>query len=87
MSTQGYEVNMRQDKRTGEHLAVIPSTYRHGAERYYMAVCESDGWWAELSPAYLTQATRTVTEFPEWLKRSIDAQIGYLLILAPRLRG
>lgn len=84
----GYEVNMRRDKRTGEHLAVIPGAYRsrHG-ERYYMAICESGGCWAELSPEYLTRNTVTTSEYPEWLKRAIDRNLGYVLNLVDRLAG
>lgn len=83
----GYSVNMRQDKRTGEHLAVVPTSYGPKDARYYMALCESDGCWAELSPEYLTKATRTVTTFPGWLKRNMDGQLGYILNLAPRIYG
>ena len=87
-TTRGYEVCMRQDTRkgNGEFFAVIPHAYenRHG-ERYYMAIASSDGAWTELTPAYLTSCTKTVTEFPEWLKRSIDSQQGYILNTVSRL--
>lgn len=79
---------MRRDKRSGEHLAMIPSAYvnRHG-ERYYMAIGESDGCWCELTPEYVTRHTVTVTDYPEWLKRRIDSSLGYILATVPRLRG
>lgn len=81
----GYSVTMRQDKRTGEHLAFVPSAYvnRHG-ERYYMALTAADGW-VELTPEYATRCTRTVTDYPESLKRAADRSSGYILHLAPRL--
>lgn len=84
-NTRGYEVNMRQDRRTGEHLAVIPSAYDQGRGRYYMALTY-DGW-VELSPAYVTRGTRTVEDYPEPLKRALDRQLGYILNVVPRLRG
>lgn len=87
-TTRGYEVCMRQDTRkgNGEFFAVIPSAYenRHG-ERYYMAIGSSDGAWCELSPEYLTRSTRTTEDYPEWLKRSIDRQQGYILHTVKRL--
>ena len=87
-TTRGYEVCMRQDTRkgNGEFFAVIPHAYvnRHG-ERYYMAIGSSGGAWCELTPAYLTRSTRTVQEFPEWLKRRIDSQQGYILHTVKRL--
>ena len=85
--SDGYSVNMRVDKRTGEHLAVIPASYAGRDDRYYMALCESDGCWAELSPEYLTRNTRTVKDFPDWLKRSIDRSLGYSLNVVGRLYG
>lgn len=85
---RGYEVNMRRDKRTGEYLAVIPTAYRNRFdERYYMALGESDGWWTELSPTYVTRNTAPVREYPEWLKRAVDKQVGYVLQVVPRVRG
>ena len=81
----GYSVTMRQDKRTKEFLAFMPSAYMtNTGERYYMALTLSDGW-VELSPKYATQSTVTVTEFPENLKRAVDRQLGYILHTAPRL--
>lgn len=85
---RGYEINMRCDKRTGEYLAVIPSAYRNRHdERYYMALGESDGWWTELTPEYVTRSTVSVTEYPEWLKRAMDKQLGYVLDVVSRVRG
>lgn len=88
MTSRGYEVCMRQDTRkgNGEFFAVIDSPFknRHG-ERYYRAIGSSDGAWCELTPAYLTRCTKTVTEYPEWLKRSIDRQQGYILNTVSRL--
>jgi hypothetical protein len=87
-TTRGYEVCMRQDTRkgNGEYFAVIPHAYtgRNG-ERYYMALGSSDVAWVELSPSYLTRCTRTTEEYPEWLKRAIDRQMGYILNTVPRL--
>ena len=85
-TTRGYEVNMRRDTRTGENLAVIPNTYNQGCGRYYMALTET-GDWVRLSPAYVTGNTKTVTDYPETLKRAIDRQQGYLLITVPRVYG
>lgn len=86
MSTRGYEINMRQDRRTGEHLAVIPSAYDQGKGRYYMAYTLADGW-VELAPQYVTRHTATAKTYPEDLKRAVDRNLGYILIAVPRLRG
>lgn len=85
MSVSGYDVNMRRDNKTGEYLAFMPRAYvnRHG-ERYYMAYTLIDGW-VELSPAYATSRTHTVIDYPAELKRAVDRNLGYLLIIAPRL--
>lgn len=76
---------MRRDKRTGEHLALIPTAYhdRHGGA-YYMALTMMDGW-VELSPKYATRCTVTVTDYPADLKRAVDASMGYTMNLATRL--
>lgn len=87
-ATRGYEVNMRQDTRkgNGEYFAVIPHAYTNRkGERYYMAIGSSDGTWCELSPAYLTRSTKTIQDFPEWLKRRIDSQQGHILNTISRL--
>lgn len=87
-NTRGYEVCMRQDTRkgNGEYFAVIPHAYTaSNGDRYYMAIGSSDGAWAELAPAYLTRCTKTVDDFPEWLKRSIDSRQGYILHTVSRL--
>jgi hypothetical protein len=84
--SNGYDVNMRQDKRTGEYLAFMPDSYDMGRGRYYMAYTLSDAW-VEVSPEYATRACRTVSEFPGDLKRAVDSNLGYLLNLTPRLRG
>jgi hypothetical protein len=79
---------MRQDTRkgNGEFFAVIPHAYTNAkGERYYMAIASSDGVWVELSPSYVTRCTKTVDQFPEWLKRSIDHSMGYILNTVPRL--
>lgn len=86
MANDGYSVNMRQDKRTGEYLAVIPNAYQNGRGRYYMANTQLDGW-VELSPEYVTRNTRTVTEYPAPLKRRTDTALGYILNIAPRVYG
>lgn len=81
---------MRQDTRkgNGEYFAVIPHAYtNHNGERYYMAIGSSDGAWAELSPDYLTRCTRTTPDYPEWLKRAIDSQQGYILHTVATLKG
>lgn len=83
----GYEINMRLDRRTGEHFAVIPSSYGDRRGRYYMAIGESDGCWVELTPEYLTRCTVTVTTYPEWLKRNVDRNLGYMLNTVSKLRG
>ena len=86
-----YSVCMRQDTRkgNGEFFAVMPSAYKNErtGERYYMAIASSDGAWVELKPEYLTRCTRTVKEYPEWLKRTLERSLGYLLNVAPRLKG
>lgn len=87
MSDDGYSINMRQDARTGEYLAVLPSAYHGKSGRYYLALVELGGNWEELTPEYLTRYTRTVSEFPKWLKRRADRMQGYILNLAPRLYG
>lgn len=84
MSLTGYEINMRRDKRTGEHLAFIPSSYNNGRGRYYMAYTLADGW-VELSPEYATRNTRTVSDYDENLKRAVDSNLGYILNIYPRL--
>lgn len=86
-NTRGYEVCMRQDTRkgNGEYFAVIPSAYKGKNGRYYMAIGSSDGVWTELTPEYVTRCTKTVEEYPGWLKRSIDRQQGYILVTVPRL--
>lgn len=84
--SNGYQINMRRDRKTGEYLAFIPSAYDQGRGRYYMAYTLADGW-VEVSPAYATKRTRPVSEFPEALKRSVDSALGYILILYPRLVG
>lgn len=87
-NTRGYEVCMRQDTRkgNGEYFAVIPHAYTNSkGERYYMAIGSSDGAWCELTPEYVTKCTKTVAEYPEWLKRSIDGQQGYILNVVSRL--
>jgi hypothetical protein len=85
--TRGYEVCMRQDTRkgNGEYFAVMPAGYTRDGMRYYMAMGSSDGAWHELTPEYVTRCTRTVTEYPEWLKRRVDADMGYTLHTVPRL--
>jgi hypothetical protein len=82
---RAYSVTMRQDKRTGEYLAFVPTAYRnrHG-DAYYMALTMADGW-VELSPKYATRYTVTVTDYPAELKRAFDASIGYTMNLAARL--
>ena len=77
---------MRRDRRTGEYLAFMPAAYtgRHG--RYYMAYTLADGW-VELSPAYATRCTQTVTDYPENLKRATERNLGYLAATVSRLRG
>lgn len=83
----GYEVNMRQDRRTGECLAFIPHAYKnHAGVRYYMALTLLDGW-CEVTPQYATRNTRTTTKYPSDLKRAIDRQQGYLLNVIPKLLG
>ena len=87
-NTRGYEVCMRQDTRkgNGEYFAVIPHAYENSrGDRYYMAIAGSDGAWTELSPEYLTRCTRTVSEYPEWLKRAVDSAQGYILHTVQRL--
>ena len=76
---------MRQDKRTGEYLAFVPTAYRnrHG-DAYYMALTMAGGW-VKLSPKYATRCTVTVTDYPADLKRAFDASIGYTMNLATRL--
>lgn len=86
MRDDGYSVNMRQDRKTGEYLAFIPSTYDQGRGRYYMAYTLADGW-VEVTPEYATRETRTVKEYPENLKRAVDSNLGYLLNVVPRLFG
>lgn len=87
MTGNGYDVNMRQDKRNGEHLAFMPDTYtNHHGDRYYMAYTMADGW-VELDPGYAVKCTRTVTDFPAELKRATDRNLGYILNLTHRLRG
>lgn len=81
----GYSVTMRQDRKTGEYLAFVPTAYtNHHGERYYMALTLMDGW-VELTPEYAVNGTRNVTEYPEALKRYMDHQSGYILHVAPRL--
>ena len=82
---RAYSVTMRQDKRTGEYLAFVPTAYRnrHG-DAYYMALTLMDGW-VELTPAYATRCTVTVTDYPTDLKRAFDASMGYTMNLAARL--
>lgn len=82
----GYDINIRQDSRTGEYLAFVPSSYDQGRGRYYMAYTLTDGW-VEVSPEYATRGTRTVSEFPAALKRAVDSNLGRILNLAPRLYG
>lgn len=84
--SDSYSINMRQDVRNGEHLAVIPTSYDRGRGRYYMAYTLADGW-VELTPTYVTTMTRTVSEFPADLKRAVDRNLGYILNLASRLCG
>lgn len=83
----GYSVNMRQDKRNGEHLAFMPATCpnRHG-DRYYMAYTLAGGW-VEIDPGYAVKCTRTATDFPAELKRATEVSLGYSLRLTHRLRG
>lgn len=83
--SRGYSVNMRQDKRTKEQLAVMATAYRdrHG-DRYYMAYTLLDGW-VELSPEYVTRNTRTITDYSDDLKRAVDRNLGYLLLVRSRL--
>ncbi|MBO0676808.1 hypothetical protein JRC04_04965 [Mycolicibacterium sp. S2-37] len=85
----GYSVTMRQDKRTGEYLAVVSTAYRNDRTdaRYYMAIGESDGCWAELSPDYVARRTVTVSTFPTWLKRRFDQSMGYEMRHASRVYG
>lgn len=78
------EVNMRQDRVTGEYLAVVPSAYDQGRGRHYLALTATDGW-VELSPEYVTRRTRTVSEYPEELKRAVDRLSGHTLRVVPRL--
>lgn len=82
---EGYEINMRQVHRTGEYLAVIPSSYDQGRGRYYLAFSLSDGW-VELSPEFVVRHTCTVVDFPDALKRAVDRNLGYILEAVPRLR-
>lgn len=86
-TTRGYEVCMRQDTRkgNGEYFAVIPHAYEGSKGRYYLAIGSSDGCWTELSPEYVTRCTRTVSEYPEWLKHAIDRAQGYILVTVQRL--
>lgn len=86
MRDDGYSVNMRQDRKTGEYLAFVPSTYDQGRGRYYMAYTLADGW-VEVTPEYATRSTRTVREYPENLKRAVDSNLGHLLNVVPRLFG
>ena len=86
MSDDGYSVNMRRDTRTGECLAVMPSSYDGRNGRYYMAYTLADGW-LELTPECLTRNTRTVSAYPTDLKRAVDRNLGYILDIAPRLYG
>ena len=84
----GYSVNLRQDKRTGEYLAVVPTAYVSiRGDRYYMAICSEDGDFAELTPGYVTRYTRTVKTYPATFKRYVDVRFGYIMNLAPRLYG
>lgn len=87
MTSNGYDVNMRQDKRNGEHLAFMPDTYtnQHG-DRYYMAYTLADGW-VEIDPGYAVKCTRTATDFPAELKRATERNLCYSLHLTQRLRG
>lgn len=82
-----YSINIRQDKRTGEFIAVYPDVLenRHG-ERYYEAYALI-GEHFEASPEYITKCTKTVTEYPQELKRAIDSRNGRILITVPRLNG
>lgn len=81
----GYSVTMRQDRKTGEFLAFVPTAYTsHRGERYYMALTLMDGW-VEVTPQYATRVTRNVTEYPEALKRAYDSSMGYIMHIAPRL--
>lgn len=82
----GYSINIRQDRKTGEFLAFIPRSYDMGRGRYYMAYTLADSW-VEVSPGYATRSTRAVSEFPAALKRAVESNLGYLLNLAPRLQG
>jgi hypothetical protein len=86
MKITGYEINIRQDKKSGEYLAFIPSSYDMGRGRFYMAFTLADGW-VEVSPEYATRGTRPVSTFPQNLKRAVDSNMGYILILYPRLVG
>ena len=87
MTTNGYDVNMRQDKRNGEHLAFMPDTYTsHHGDRYYMAYTLADGW-VEIDPGYAVKCTRTAADFPAELKRATERNLGYLLNLTHRLKG
>lgn len=89
MAATGYEINIRQDKRTGEYLAVYPGAYRsRQGDRYYLGHAMAD-WFLELSPEYLTKATKPVKRddpnFPEDLKRAVDRHTGYIMIVVDRL--
>lgn len=84
--SDGYSINMRRDRRTGEDLAVIPTTYDQGRGRYYMAFTLVDGW-VELTPQYVVTRTRTVEDYSEDLKRAVDRNLGYILNLVGRVEG
>lgn len=89
-NTRGYEICMRQDTRkdSGEYFAVIPHRYTApNGNAYYLAIASSDGNWTELTPEYVTRCTRTVTDYPEWLKRRADSSQGYILHTVDSLRG
>lgn len=81
-----YEINMRQDKRTGDFLAVYPESETGLNGRYYTAYTLLDGH-VEVSPEYLTQCTKTVSEWPPELKHTIDSINGRILITVDRLKG
>jgi len=82
----GYSVTMRQDTRTGEYLAFVSKAYADRRGPYYLAFTYADGW-VEVTPAYATRHTRTVTDYPEDFKRAVDRNSGYILHVAPRLYG
>lgn len=82
-----YDLNMRQDRKTGEYLAFVPDSYTaHNGTRYYMAYSFTDGW-VEVSPEYATKVCKTVRDYPEYLKQAAGRSLGYIMGTTDRLRG